>query len=173
MDDAARIRDLYERKTRAFAAKPSHARATGACTARVADGGFACTTTFGPHHLAIDLPESEGGASGGPSPGQVMRSGLAACLAVGYRLWGIRLGVALDEISVEMTCELDVRGQLGVEGVAPGWQRVSWAVHVVSDAPEDEVRRVVETADRVSPMLASLDRDIVRQRTLTVARRGS
>jgi len=167
-----RIRDIYERKTRAARAKPGFGRATGESTARLG-AGFACTVTSSPHQLVLDLPEREGGAGAGPTPGQVMRSGLAACLAVGYRLWGIRLGVPLHEVTVEMTCELDARGQLGVDAVPPGWQRVSWTVRVVSDADDDDVRRVLDTADRVSPMLACLDRDIVRQRTVAIAPRRS
>ncbi len=172
MIDTDRIREIYDRKTRAMKAKPSFARATGTSTARVVDG-FACTVASGPYQLALDLPHAEGGAGGGPSPGQVMRSGLAACLAVGYRLWGVRLDVPIDEVTVEMTCELDARGQLGIDGVPAGWQRVSWTVRVVSDAPEEDVRRVLDTAERVSPMLANLDRGIARQRTVEISPRLS
>jgi uncharacterized OsmC-like protein len=102
-----------------------------------------------------------------------MRAGLAACLAIGYRQWGIRLGVPLDAIDVELTCELDFRGQLGVDGVAPGWQRISWTVTVVTAAPEDEVRRVLDQAERVSPMMGSLSPAIARRRTLVITARAS
>ncbi|HKA91069.1 MAG TPA: OsmC family protein [Haliangiales bacterium] len=172
MFDAELVRHIYNRTLRALTAKPSFARGAGRSTARLVDG-FACTVTSGPHQIALDLPDAEGGANGGPSPGQVMRCGLVACLAVGYRLWGIRLDVPLDEVTVEMTCELDARGQLGIDGVPPGWQRVSWTVRVVSDAPEEDVRRVLDHADRVSPMLATLDRDIVRERAVEISRRPS
>jgi uncharacterized OsmC-like protein len=167
-DSADRIRDIYERKTRAMKAKPTFARASGTSTARLGDG-FACTVTSGPRTIALDLPETEGGGGEGPTPGQVMRSGLAACLAIGYRIGAIRREVPLDEVTVEMTCELDARGQLGVDGVPPGWQRVAWAVRVASAAPEADVLRVLDTADRVSPMLAALDRAIVRERSVEIA----
>jgi uncharacterized OsmC-like protein len=172
MDHGALVRALYARRRRAFAAKPGHARATGACTARL-DERFACTTSSGPHEIVADLPQAEGGADAGPTPGQLMRSGLAACLAVGYRLWAHRLGVGFDEIEVELACELDARGQLGVEGVPVGWQRIAWTVRVATTASDDEVRRVVDTADRLSPMLASLDRAIARARTVRVVRRAA
>jgi uncharacterized OsmC-like protein len=170
MSAAEHIREMYERRARAMRAKPSFARATGMSTARLGDG-FACTVTSGVHELALDLPQSEGGAGGGPSPGQVMRSGLAACLAIGYRLWGFRLGVILDDVQVEVTCELDARGQLGVPGVAPGWNRVAWTVRLASDASEADLRRVLDAADRTSPMLANLDRGIALERTIAIARR--
>jgi hypothetical protein len=69
-----------------------------------------------------------------------------------------------------MTCELDARGQLGVDGVPVGWQKVSWTVHVVSDASDEDVRRALDTADRASPMLAHLDLSVVRQRTVVISR---
>jgi len=170
MRGAEGIREIYDRKMRVLKAKPSFAHASGTSTARLGDG-LGCSVTSGSHQIEIDLPEAEGGADRGPTPGQVMRSGLAACLAMGYRLWGARLGIVLDEVTVEMTCELDARGQLGIDGSPPGWQRVSWAVRVVSDASEADVRRVLDTADRLSPMLACLDRDIVQRRTVVLSAR--
>lgn len=161
------IRDLYERKVRAMKARPGFARAAGTCTARLEDG-FACAVTMGPYRMALDFPGSDGGGDGGPTPGQVMRGSLAACLAMGYRLWALRLGIVMDEVAVEMICELDARGQLGFDGVPVGWQRVAWSVRVVSDAPEEEVLAVLDRADRVSPMLANLDRAIVRERSVEI-----
>jgi hypothetical protein len=51
-----------------------------------------------------------------------------------------------------------------------GWQRVRFDVTITSDAPEDEVRRVVATADARSPMLANLAASVRRTHTLTVVR---
>jgi uncharacterized OsmC-like protein len=101
-----------------------------------------------------------------------MRAGVASCLAIGYRLWSARLDIPIDEVIVEMTCELDARGQMGVDQeVPPGWQKISYTVRIVSDAPEESVRRLVETADRLSPMLGSVDRAVERIRTLEIHRR--
>lgn len=54
------MRELWERRRRAFAAKPSHARASGSCEARVG-AGLATTVSLGAHAIVVDLPESEGG----------------------------------------------------------------------------------------------------------------
>jgi uncharacterized OsmC-like protein len=118
----------------------------------------------------VDLPIAEGGGAGGPPPDQLVRAGLGASLAIGYRLWGARLGVDLDAIEIDVVCESDTRGQLGIaEGVPAGWQRITIDVRIRSAAPEAEVRRVVETADRLSPMLANLSPAIARVHRLTVA----
>ncbi len=60
-------------------------------------------------------------------------------------------------------------GELGIaEGVPAGWQRILIDVRIRSAASEAEVRQVVETADRLSPMLANLSPGIVRVHRLTV-----
>ena len=70
-----------------------------------------------------------------------------------------------------MTCEYDVRGQLGVaDDVSAGWQSVRFDVTIASDAPEETIRRVVETADRLSPMLANLALSVRRVHHLSIVR---
>jgi len=56
------------------------------------------------------------------------------------------------------------------EDVAVGWQQVRFDVRVTSAAPEDDVRRVVATADRLSPMLANLAPAVRRLHHLTIVR---
>ncbi len=103
----------------------------------------------------------------------MVRAGLGASLAIGYRLWGARLGVDVDAVEIDVVCESDTRGELGIaEGVSAGWQRILIDVRIRSAAPEAEVRRVVETADRLSPMLANLSPSIVRVHRLTVGPKG-
>jgi hypothetical protein len=51
-----------------------------------------------------------------------------------------------------------------------GWQRLVMAVTVTSEAPDDEVRRVVEAARAHSPMLANLSPAIDQVHRLTVVR---
>jgi uncharacterized OsmC-like protein len=172
MKDEARWRDIYERKVRLLRAKPSFARSAGTATARMGEG-FACAVSSGPFTLSLDLGEADGGRGAAPGPGQVMRSAVAACLAMGYRQWAVRLGVPMDDVEVEMTCELDARGQLGMDeaGVPARWQRVVWTVRVVSSADEPEVLRVLDHADRTSPMLDNLDKAIEKQRKVEITRR--
>ena len=91
------------------------------------------------------------------------------CRAVGYRMWGARLGVAIDDVEVDVTCELDARGQLGIaDGVTPGWQRITFDIRITTTAPEADVRRVVDTADWLSPMLANLSPAIERVHNLRI-----
>jgi hypothetical protein len=98
-----------------------------------------------------------------------MRASIGACLALGYQDWAARLGVPIDGVEVELACDYDVRGQLGLaDDVAVGWQRLRIEVTIASAAPVADVRRVVEVADRLSPMLANISPAVERASRLTI-----
>jgi uncharacterized OsmC-like protein len=165
---AARLKDLYDRQRRAMLRRPELGRASGQARVRMI-GELTCSVEQGDVCTVVDLPIQDGGGAGGPPPDQMMRAGLGSSLAIGYRLWGARLGVDLDAIEIDIVCESDTRGQLGIaDGVPAGWQRILIEVRIRSGASEADVRRVVETADRLSPMLANLAPSITRVHRLTV-----
>jgi uncharacterized OsmC-like protein len=119
--------------------------------------GFSCDVRHEDRTLRVDLPRSSGGGATGPHPGQLLRASLGACLVMGCTLWARRLGVALDEVQLEIACSYDERGQLGLDDAVPvGWQRLELDLSITSAAPQSEVERVVETARRLSPMLQNL-----------------
>jgi uncharacterized OsmC-like protein len=112
-----------------------------------------------------------GGAGAGPSPGVLGRGALGSCLALGYAMWAARLGVVLDSVEVEVQADYDSRGELGVaDDVAPGYSQVRYHVTIASRAPEEDVRRVVETADKYSPYRDVFARanDVRRELTIVV-----
>ena len=115
---AAGLKDLFERKRRAIrGARPFGAR-TGQARVRLRDG-LRCEVEEGELADARSIRRCEAAARGtAPHPAQMMRAAIVACLAMGYRQWGARLGVAIDEIEVDVLCETDVRGQLGIADVA-------------------------------------------------------
>jgi hypothetical protein len=67
-------------------------------------------------------------------------------------MWSARLGVPFDSLTVEVEADYDSRGELGIsDEVPPGYTQVRYTVTVASRAPEADVRRVLDTADRYSP----------------------
>jgi uncharacterized OsmC-like protein len=133
-----------------------------------ARGGLAVDVDVGEQMIRSDLPAARGGTATGPAPGHLMRASVAACLAIGYRQWGARLGVAIDDVEVDLTTEIDMTGQEGASGVLPGWQSIRWHVRVVSGAADAEVERVLAQAEAVSPMLDTLHPRCTRTRTFEV-----
>jgi hypothetical protein len=58
---------------------------------------------------------------------------------------------------------------MGVTDEVPvGWKQIHVAVTIHSPAPAAEVQRLVDHANRLSPMLANLSRDIEQVHHLTV-----
>jgi uncharacterized OsmC-like protein len=169
----AAIKDLYERIARVIARRPLFARASGQASLRVLEG-LACEVSLEEGGFRVDLPVQDGGTAGGPSPAELMRASLGACLALGYKIWAARLDVPIERIELEVGSEHDARGPLGLDpGVPARWQRVVLAVTITSAAPEADVRRVVDTANRLSPMLANLSGDVERVHRLVVLRPGA
>ncbi len=164
------LRDLYEQQKRALTRHPSLGKASVRANVKLVST-FACESRRSERVTRVDLPLEEGGADSAPTPGDLMRASLGSCMAMSYRSWAARLGVDVRSVEVDVTCEFDARGQLGVaDDVAIGWERLIFEVRIVSAHPAADVRRVVEVADRLSPMLANLSPDIARAHALTISR---
>jgi uncharacterized OsmC-like protein len=164
------MRDLYERIRRAIARRPAFAQGSDRARVRMF-ANLGCEVSDGRWCTLVDQERDHGGGGLGPDPAQWMRASLGGSLAMGYRLWGARLGVDVRDVGVEVVCDYDLRGQMGMSREIPvGWQRVVFDVRIVSAAPEADVRRVVETSDRLNPMLACLSPAIPRLHRLQVFR---
>lgn len=169
---AAELKVVFEQKAARVRAQPHTGIARDYARVHLAYG-LACDVEHDDRRMRVDAKVADGGGATGPQPEQLMRAGLGACLLMGYRIWAARLDVALDDASLEITCESDVRAELDVDPAAPlGWTRVCLDVTLYSDAPEAELQRVIEIAHRTSPMLALLSPAIARELRVAVQRSG-
>jgi uncharacterized OsmC-like protein len=148
-----RIRTAISRSLRALELRSGAGRGTARTRARLEEG-LRCVVTDGPWTLMIDMSPKVGGCGSAPNPGVLARGALASCLAVGYASWAARLGVELQGIDVEVEADYDVRGELGLGGVRPGYLEVRYraALHPAAGVSEAEVDRVVALADSHSPL---------------------
>jgi uncharacterized OsmC-like protein len=149
--DNEEIRTILERKVKAVTLRPAVGQNTARTTVRLKPG-LECEVTEGPWSLTVAMSEKSGGTGAGPNPGVIGRGALGSCLALGYAMWAARLGVRIDALEVEVEADYDSRGELGVaDDVPPGYTQVRYLVTVSSPASEEDVRRVIDTADRYSP----------------------
>lgn len=145
-----RIREALERNVKAVSLRPTIGQGT-ARTRAVLHPGLDCTVTEGPYELKVGMTPKYGGTGAGPNPGVLGRGALASCLAVGYGIWAARLGLAFDALEVEVQADYDVRGELGVsDDVRPGYREMRYVVTIETTVPQEEVLRVLDTADRCS-----------------------
>lgn len=145
------IRTILERKAKAVTLRPAVGQNTARTKVRLRPG-LECEVVEGQWHLTVGLSEKSGGTNAGPNPGVLGRGALGSCLALGYALWAIRLDVPLDSVEVDVEADYDSRGELGVsDDVPPGYTQVRYTVTVSSPAPEADVRRMIEVADKYCP----------------------
>ena len=164
------LKELYDRLASVLARRPAFARLDG--HARVVNqAGLACAVEVDRHVLRADQCAAEGGGGSAPDPDQLMRASLGASVVIGCRIWAARLGVPIDGIELELMTDADARGPLGVAANVPiGWSHVRLDARITSAATEDALRRVFETAVRLSPMLANLGPEVRRSHRLTIVR---
>jgi uncharacterized OsmC-like protein len=77
------------------------------------------------------IDRAVGGLHDAPNPGELLCGALAACADGTVRMIAGRLGIELEELEVEVSGELDVRGTLTVDRAVPvGFQRLATAARV-------------------------------------------
>ncbi len=144
------IRQALERNVKAVSLRPTVGQGTAVTRARLRPG-LACDVEDGTWRFTVGMSEKYGGTNEGPNPGVYGRGAVASCLAMGYAMWAARLGVQIDSLEVAVEAAYDVRGELGVaDDVAPGYLAMRYVVTVESDAAEEDVMRLLDTADRYS-----------------------
>lgn len=144
------VREALERNARAVALRPSVGQGT-ASTRVTLQPGLACEVVEGPWRFTVGMTEKYGGTNAGPNPGIYGRAAVGSCLAIGYAMWAARLGVPIDALNVEIQADYDTRGELAVDDdVRPGYTAMRYIVTVESRASEEEILRVLDTADRYS-----------------------
>jgi uncharacterized OsmC-like protein len=147
-----KIKTAFERSAKAISLRPAIGRGTGISKTTVRNG-LTCEIEEGGWHFKADMPEQAGGSGEGPTPGVYGRAALGSCLAMGYMMRAAYFNVPIDSLQVEVHADYDDGALFGVNNVFPGYQQVRYVVIVESDAPEKDIRRVIDEADRHSPYL--------------------
>jgi uncharacterized OsmC-like protein len=148
--DRDQMRARLERNAQAVSLRPALGQGTARTRVRLKPG-LECEIEEGVWKLTAGMGEKSGGTNAGPNPGILGRGALGSCLAIGYAMWAARLGVPIDSLEVEVEADYDSRGELGVDDtVPPGYIQVRYRVIVTSPAPEEDVRRMIDVADRYS-----------------------
>ncbi|HUJ85679.1 MAG TPA: OsmC family protein [Burkholderiales bacterium] len=148
--DQEKLQAALARAENAFAKRPSVAKLDKITTATVSDGTL-CEVVENDWKFVVDMPETLGGGAKGPTPGTYVRSGLAACLAIGYSHRAAFLGVPIRRVRVELHADVDLRGIFCGMATVPAYNGIIYVVTVESDAPEADIMRVLDEADARSP----------------------
>jgi len=132
--------------------------------------GLLVDVDVGDRVVHVDMPVPRGGTNTAPAPGHLMRAAVSACLAIGYKTHGTELGIPIDDVEIDFATENDMRAQTGIGRGPVGWQRMRWHVRLTSTADDAQIAQLLDRAEQLSPMLASIDSTCERIRTFEVRR---
>ena len=152
MSEPEKIKTALERSIKALTLKPTLGLGTGKSKTRVKNG-LTCEIQEGNWKFVTDMPESVGGNAEGPTPGVLGRAALGSCLAIGYMMKASLLNIPITNLEVEVQADYDDGALLGTSNVAPGYLEVRYTITIESDAPEEDILRMIEDADQHSPYL--------------------
>ncbi|MCR4282447.1 MAG: OsmC family protein, partial [Bauldia sp.] len=111
--------------------------------------------------IATDMPKAVGGEGSAPSPGWLLRAALASCDATMIAMRAAMEGISLTSLEVAVDSDSDDRGLVGADDATPaGPLRVRVHVRATSDAPADSFRKVVDWAERHSPVGDAIRRSV-------------
>jgi uncharacterized OsmC-like protein len=103
------------------------------------------------------IDRAVGGLHDAPNPGELLCGALAACADGTARMIAERLGIELEDLEVEVSGELDVRGTLAIDRAVPvGFQRLATALRV-RPAPGTSPRLLEQLAAATEQLCVVLD----------------
>jgi len=150
MDRINQVKEALERNAKAISLRPSIGRGTAVTKVTLRDG-LTCDVEDGKWKLTVDMSPKSGGDGRAPDPGVYGRTALGSCLAIGYVQWAARRGVPVAGVEVEVQADYDSGAELGVSEAPPGYRQIRYTVTLESDAPEADVRQLIDEADAHSP----------------------
>jgi uncharacterized OsmC-like protein len=132
------IREALERATEYLREHPADAVSTDTRATAVVQSGLRVSVTGpGNESVVTDMVQSVGGEGSAPSPGWLLRAGMASCVATLLAMRAAQLGQTLDRVEVEVDSVSDDRGILGIDASTPsGPLSVRVAIRVAAPSIE-------------------------------------
>jgi uncharacterized OsmC-like protein len=106
--------------------------------------------------IESDEPAGLGGTDSAPNPVEQVAAALGNCLAVGYVAALTGRGIAIRELDIAVTGQLDLRTFLGLAPGHAGYSKIDVDVRIDSDADEATLQEVHEHVVGTSPVAHSL-----------------
>lgn len=110
--------------------------------------------------IKTDEPEPLGGKDSGIDPIELLLGSVASCISIGFATQAAKRGIDLKDFSIETEGDIDVRGYFGLDGARPGFNNIRYKIKVDSDAPEKELKKILEIAEATSPMFDNISNGV-------------
>jgi putative redox protein len=111
--------------------------------------------------MVIDEPAAFGGGDSAVSPADIVLVALGTCQEIMYVALASTMDIPLDEVKVDVSADLDLRGLAGMDPEKPrGLLAMSYDVRNKSPAPEQHNTRLVDLVENQCPLLDTLTRSV-------------
>ncbi len=119
-------------------------------------------------HFIISEPKHVGGLADAPTPLEFLLSGAVGCYAAVFAFYAAKMGVDYESFEAVARTNFDVRGHMMPDAPPSGFQKVTIAIEVKSDAPAEKLREIERLALNGCPGIATLRDPVAVEMTLTV-----
>jgi uncharacterized OsmC-like protein len=119
--------------------------------------------------IDADEPFELLGRNSAPNPQELLLAALNACMTVGYAAGAAVRGIRLDQLRIETTGALDLRGFLGIDAsVRPGHETIRYVVRIKGDGTPEQFQEIHEAVMRTSPNYLSITQPVQLDSQLVV-----
>jgi uncharacterized OsmC-like protein len=111
--------------------------------------------------IQADEPHELLGTNQAPNPQELLMAAVNACMTVGYVAGASLNGITLEQLEIETTGELDLRGFLGLDdAVPPGYEAIDYVVTIAGNGTPEQFEEIHRTVMATSPNYFNLARPI-------------
>jgi len=107
--------------------------------------------------VTIDEPTQMGGSNLGMTPTELLLSALGSCMTITISVFSKAFHVDIKDLKVDVEGDWNPAGFMGTDkDVRPGFSAIRFNIHMVTDAPESRVQRLIKTAEEKCPVSDTL-----------------
>lgn len=154
MNETQKIKVAIQRTRQALTLKPALGIGTGVSNVRITNG-LTCEIQEGDWKMTAGMPTSVGGNGQEPTPGVYGRAALGSCLAIGYMMKAAEFEIPITSLEVKVEADFDNGALFGTaeKYVPAGYLEIRYTINIESDATEEEIMQLLDSADAHSPYL--------------------
>ena len=111
--------------------------------------------------VVADEPVELLGTNTAPNPQELLMAAVNACMTVGYVAGAATHGIALEQLEIETTGQLDLRGFLGLDAsVPPGYEQLDYVVRIAGNGTPEQFAEIHRGVMATSPNYFNMARPI-------------
>ncbi len=111
--------------------------------------------------IQTDEPLELFGTNQAPNPQEVLMAALNSCMTVGYVALCALEGIELEEVSIESSGNLDLRGFFALDpAIKPGYEEIEYRIRVKGNGTPEQFQKIHEKVQATSPNYFNLSQPV-------------